>query len=288
VQSEIRDLKTFSSGRFCAWKMSEVDESILREFMTISGSSRDSAHSYLERTNGSLSRALDNFYTEQGRIDSSTVTARPKRQKVAPTKNSGMMKEIDGFFNQYACGEDPQIDPSGITRLSLDLGIDPLDVVWLYIAYECDAQCMGFFSRPEWVKGMVALDASDVYSLRDSIPYIRTKLREDANIFREAYTFSFKFSLEPGARNLSTETAIELWKLMLPFSGWTLHSQWIEFVDEQISLHKNRAVTRDLWVQMIRFMHVFPTAVSIDAFDSVDSAWPNLIDEFCERIINKK
>jgi hypothetical protein len=74
---------------------------------------------------------------------------------------------------------------------------------------------------------------------------------------------------------------------LLPFSGWELHHEWIEFAHEQSTLHKNRAVTRDLWIQLIQFMQQYPNKATVNAFNPTDSAWPNLIDEFCERIKDK-
>ena len=262
--------------------MVEVDESILREFITISGSTREEARRYLRSSSGSLSRALDSFYSDRAQVDNSSVTARPKRQRTAPTKTITTMRDIDSFFSVYAA-DGSQIDPAGITRLSSDLGVDPLDVIWLYIACQCDAHTMGFFSKSEWERGMSNMGTGTLKALKESIPDIRTILHEDPVLFKRVYAFTFKFSLEPGARNLPTDTAIELWKLLLPFSGWSLHEQWIQLVTEQSGNPKYRAVTKDLWSQLLDFISQYRTLEAIRGFDSSNSAWPNLIDEFCDR-----
>ena len=268
--------------------MVEIDESVLREFMTISGGTRAEARRYLTNNNMSLSRALDSFYCDHTQVDNSPVTARPKRQKTAPPKTISTMREIDDFFSTYACADGHQIDPSGISRLSGDLGVDPLDVVWLYISWQCDAHTMGFFSKTEWEKGMSAMGTGSLHSLKEFLPEMRTSLREDPRIFTKVYTFTFKFSLEPGARNLPTDTAVELWKLLLPFSGWSLYEEWIQLVTEHSGHTKYRAVTKDLWSQLLDFIRDYPNLEAIREFDSANSAWPNLIDEFCERHKPKK
>ena len=109
--------------------MVEINESVIREFMNISGASRENAQRSLQIYNGSLSRALDSFYAEHSQVDVSPATARPKRQKTAPPKTITTMKEIDNFYAVYESREDGRIDPQGISRLSSDLGIDPLDAV---------------------------------------------------------------------------------------------------------------------------------------------------------------
>ena len=275
--------KLFSFSEFCAWEMVEVDESTIREFITISGGTREEARFYLESHTGSLSRALDSFYSDHAQVDTSPVTARPKRQKTAPPKTITTIKEIDNFFVAYAAPDAVQMDPSGISRLSSDLGIDPLDVVWLYIACQCDAHTMGIFSKAEWDRGMSSMGTGSVTALKDYIPEIRNILRDDSVTFKKVYMFTFKFSLEPGARNLPTDTALELWKLLLPFSGWTLYEDWIQLVIEQSAHPKYRAVTKDLWSQLLDFIREYPSINEVRSFDSINSAWPNLIDEFCER-----
>ena len=280
--------ESFYFGEFCVWKMVEVDESILREFMTISGSTREQARFYLQASSGSLSRALDSFYSDHTQVENSPVTARPKRQKTAPPKTITTMREIDTFFDSYASAEDSQIGPADVARLSSDLGVDPLDVVWLYISCECDAHTMGFFSKTEWERGMSAMGTGNLTALKQFLPEIRTLLHEDSLIFRKVYNFTFKFSLEPGARNLPMDTALELWKLLLPLSGWSLHEEWINLVAELNGNPKHRAVTKDLWSQLLDFMKQYPSGVALQQFDIENSAWPNLIDEFSDRLrINK-
>jgi hypothetical protein len=271
---------TFLFSEFCAFLMSvSPDQSVVKEFMHISGATKSTATRYLLSANSMLTRALDLFYAESGGCSDSPVTAKPKRMKVCP-KSPAISKEIGDFFGAYADEENNLINPDGLARLCADLNIDHLDVVWLSIACACEAETMGYFTKEEWIRGMNALDTVTLDELKLSIESIRSQLSRDFNEFKRVYKFAFSFSLEPGARNISSNTATQLWELLIPLSGWKLGEDWLEFLKTDSVVGK--AITRDIWSQLALLMKEAPDRPALNSLDSENGAWPILIDEFIE------
>jgi len=252
--------------------------------MNISGCNKTTARRCLKASKGSLTRALDSFYAEGGTNanNDSPVIARPKRRKISPTA-SMPENAIEVFFNQYKSTVSGDIEPEGLTKLCADLRIDPLDAVWLCIATECQAKTMGIFTLQEWSRGMNAIDAVDIKELNSEVHSLRNRLKKDTEYFKKVYVFSFTFSLEPGARNISLETAVQLWDIVLPFSGWKLYQKWLDFTRAT----NGKAITRDIWTQLLVLIEQVPDLEALDAFDRDNGAWPVMIDEFFDHITHK-
>lgn len=83
-------------------------------------------------------------------------------------------------------------------------------------------------------RGMTDIGCDTIEGLRDAFPELRSML-DDADSFRDYYTFCFGFAKEPvvGARTLPTEVALQMWQLTL--EGRFLHmSEWNEFLAEKV------------------------------------------------------
>jgi len=263
--------------------MPSNEAAIIDEFMAISGSSRSNAQSFLSKFSFSLTRALERFFSEGGSSQTNSDNSKRRKQSELIRQDS----EFKTFFLQFADPSGKEIGIDGIERLSNLLGTDPLDVVWLVIGYHCEAKSMGLFTLEEWARGMRSLDCPDVNSLRESINLIRSSPESDPAEFRGVYLFAFKFALDPGARNISLETAIALWTLLLPFSGWTLQTDWIAFTHSESIVSKNKAITKDAWSLLLTLMKQIPNRDNLAEFDRDVGAWPVMIDEFYDFLVQE-
>lgn len=258
------------------FKMPSDREKIVAEFMSIAGCDNHDAQRYLEMHNYSLTHGLNQYFQEQ------STEIRTKQKPRSNTVAHIPAGAIDKFFSDFATG--PKIEPDGIERLCGILEIDPLDVIWLVISFRASAQSMGSFTLQEWKNAMTELGCPDVYSLKCKLVSIRESLLVNPDDFKQLYQFSFKFCLDPGHRNLSLDTAVALWKVLLPYSGWNLHEQWLDYVSSEDHHAKGRAVTKDVWTLLLSFAKSVPDAASRDGYDRDSGAWPIIYDEFYDHL----
>ena len=263
--------------------MPNVDPSILREFASISGASEAIADKYLRRYNQSLTHALDGFYAD-GHQPTASVAEVKRRKR---TSKAEADRELFSFYATYAERASDQVTPDGIERLSTDLGIDPLDVIWLVIACHCEAKTMGNFTREEWLRGMRSLDCVSLSDLKESLPPLRETVRSNADELKRVYLFAFQFALDHGARNISLDTAIARWPLLLPLTGWSLSSEWLRYVQSDSVVSKSRAISRDAWTLLLAFAKAVPNRDALTCYDRDGGAWPVLIDEFFDFLVGK-
>jgi DCN1-like protein 1/2 len=256
--------------------MKEVDkQKIVTEFASISGSSLSEAQLHLRKFDYDLQRALNDFY----QIKSS-------RKGVQSRSDKPKLKDISAFFEAYADSDGSSIGPEGISKLSEHLGIDPLDVIWLAIAQKCQCAAMGHFTLDEWTSGMRELRCSCVEELKTGISSLRQQIKSDNGFFRDLYMFSFKFSLDPGMRNLPLDTAIALWDILLPCTQWELGPKWLEFIQSENISRREKAITRDVWSLVVSFAREVPTLASLSRFDRDSGAWPIIFDDFYDFLIS--
>lgn len=256
--------------------MASDQDKILTEFISIAGCNRYDAQRYLDMHNFSLTHGLNQYFQDQN--SDSPV----KQNQRASFKMSVSAAAVDKFFSDFATG--PKIEPDGIERLCEILGIDPLDVIWLVISYRGSAQSMGSFTAEEWKNAMIALGCPDVDSLKENLVSLRESLLRNPDDFKDLYQFSFKFCLDPGHRNLALDTAIALWKVLLPYSGWALHEKWLEYMSSADQQAKGKAITKDVWTLLLSFAKLIPDSHSRDGYDRESGAWPIIYDDFYDQL----
>jgi DCN1-like protein 1/2 len=94
--------------------------------------------------------------------------------------------------------------------------------------------------------------------------------------FKEFYKYVFDFSRDPGFKNLSMETAVGLWELLLSEKCKFLND-WIEFL--QSEKKDQQVVQKDTWCMLLELVQ----STNGDFKNFVDDgAWPSMIDSFCE------
>ena len=225
--------------------------------MSIIGCQEKVAVNYLKRAHWNLEQAIEDFYMSE-----------------ASTVQTVNTQQIESLFNRYKNNQSGYIESEGIQTFCDDLGIDVMDPVILIISYYFKAETMGIYKKEEFIQGMTDLGCDSINKLRDRIPELRN-LTQDINTYRPFYQFVFNFARDCGSRNLSVDTAVGLWKLLLE-DKYTLLDRWIQFLENRDKKHD---ISRDAWNMLLDFLEC--TKHGLDRYDS-EGAWPVLIDEFVD------
>ncbi|KAK1259690.1 hypothetical protein QJS04_geneDACA010293 [Acorus gramineus] len=231
----------------------------VQQFMAITGSSDKVALQALKASDWHLEAAFDIFYSQ------------PHSRSVTDSRH------LEELYNRY---KDPYVDMilvDGITLLCNDLMVDPQDIVMLVVSWHMKAATMCEFSRQEFMTGLQSLGVDSIEKFREKIPLMRVELK-DEHKFREIYNFSFSWAKEKGQKSLALDTAIGMWQLLFAERHWPLVDHWCQFLQDR----HNKAISRDTWSQLLEFAKtVDPLLSNYDA----EGAWPYLIDEFVEYLI---
>lgn len=212
-------------------------------------------------------------------VNESTKRSRPIRQ-VVPSKPKMPSKEVEQMFERYLQaglkdGADAGCDAlqgSAFVALCEDMGIDMEDPVVLVLAWKGQAKNSYQISRDEWARAMTALHVDSLKKLKGTLSSIRAEITEP-EAFKEFYFFVFEFVKEDAATVLSNETAVAYWALLLP--RWALVEQWSRYIAE---VYK-KAITRDVWKQLLYFSQLPP---ALPNYDAEEGAWPSVMDDFVE------
>ena len=255
--------------------MTKYDSNALKEFVSISGAPDSIARTYLNQSNGSLNSALELFYA-----DGHGLSAAPKRQKKT------VDKDFKTMFRKYVSENESEMGIEGIERLAEDMSRDPLDVAWLIFAFRCEAKTMGVFTEEEFIRGVSSLSSPDPKKLACALDEVKFGLTSNRSEFEKLYNFAFKFSLDPGSRNISMEVATTLWNLLLPFSGWGFYEHWLDYIQSESVSQNVKAITKDSWSLLMAFAKRVVDERSLKSFDRDEGAWPILIDEFYDYLVS--
>jgi len=133
---------------------------------------------------------------------------------------------------------------------------------------------MGTYTKDEFCQGMLALGCDSIQALKAKLPELNNEF-DDARKFRDIYRYVFGFAKDPCSRNVSVETAVFLWKLLL-LPKYPLTENWTTFLEVT---EKKHDVSRDSWNMLLDFFEEIQGDIS--NYDE-DGPWPVLIDEFVE------
>ncbi|RWR82826.1 DCN1-like protein 2 isoform X2 [Cinnamomum micranthum f. kanehirae] len=266
-------------------KMGRGHREKVQQFMAITGSSEKVALQALKASDWHLEGAFDIFYSQ------------PQIRSVTDSRH------LEELYHRY---KDPYVDMimvDGITLLCNDLQceqhiyglplvcsqVDPQDIVMLVLSWHMKAATMCEFSRQEFISGLQALGVDSLEKLRERIQFMRSELKDEPNLifsgffpylekFREIYNFAFGWAKEKGQKSLALDTAIGMWQLLFAEKQWPLVDHWCQFLQAK----HNKAISRDTWSQLLEFAKtVEPALTNYDA----EGAWPYLIDEFVEYLV---
>jgi len=186
-------------------------------------------------------------------------------------------KKVEELFDKYKdkdADDEQQIGPEGIEQLCKDIGVDPEDVLVLVLAYHLNAQRMGFFSKTEFISGLQKLSVDTVSKLKGQLSNFRRDLDDQAK-FKEIYRFAFGFAKERETKIIDLATADALLALVL--GNRYPHTEPLRsFLKEQTSY---KSVNLDQWMNMLEFSRTIKGDLS--NYDE-NSAWPVLLDEYCD------
>lgn len=158
------------------------------------------------------------------------------------------------------------------------LKVNADDFAILLFAWKCDAQQMCRFSRDEFLIGMRRLKVESLKQLHARLPELVREVDTHPEQFKEMYRFAYRFALdsEIGQRILSTEMAVQLWKVVFARREIPFLERWLSFVTKQVGL---RGIPKDTWIM---FLHFVDTVQPNFSDYSAEEAWPSLIDDFVE------
>ncbi|KAI5674540.1 hypothetical protein M9H77_14904 [Catharanthus roseus] len=231
----------------------------VQQFMAITGSSEKVAIQSLKASDWHLEGAFDVFYSQP--LSRSHTDSR----------------HLEELYNRY---KDPYADmimADGITLLCADIQVDPQDIVMLVLSWHMKAATMCEFSKQEFIGGLQSLGVDSLDKLKEKISFMRSELKDEQK-FQEIYNFAFAWAKEKGQKSLALDTAIGMWQLLFAEKDWPLVDHWCQFLQAR----HNKAISRDTWSQLLEFAKTVDPGLS--NYDS-EGAWPYLIDEFVEYLI---
>ncbi|XP_013385985.1 DCN1-like protein 3 [Lingula anatina] len=184
--------------------------------------------------------------------------------------------KINALFDQYR-NEPEAMTEDGILKFCDDLGLKPEDFSVLLFAWKCNAEMMGRFSRSEFVSGCKSMRVDSVKGIQGKLPHLLNEVQNKQS-FKELYRWAYKFTLtvEPGQRTLSTEVAIQMWKIVFTQNAPPLLEPWLHFLEKHEGI---RGIPRDTWDMFLHFTEQVGSDLS--NYDESE-AWPSLLDDFVE------
>lgn len=225
--------------------------------MNVMGISSRDATSVLKATNWDLNLALDSMSGASVRIDPLTES------------------KLEAIFEKYM--EDQEtIGIDGTLQYIEDLGYQPEDLVVLALAQFLNSPSTAVFKRDDFIKNWGTQGVSNLEEMQSQMQRFEKLLEEDDSFLQSLYNFTFKYILEEGQRNLSLETAIEYWNLLLSKFDQSHIDLWCKFIAEVHDSH----ISRDQWTMTYEFFKWW-SCHDLKEYDEA-LAWPSLMDTFVE------
>lgn len=230
------------------------------------------ARDYLNRHHWDVNQALNDYYDSVHKQD----------LPYSP--------ELSELFMNYAVttSRGSVMDTDGLIKYIGDLGyeIENLATICLAQLLHCqrltDGITEGQFSYNWQQNGCVTLQ-----QMRKLMKKLDHKLHTDQDYMAQIYNYTFELALDPGAKTLETDTAIQYWTLFFATGQYpvTVMQQmfqlWVSFVQQE------QSISRDTWRMLFPFFKCFSNLQLVkDNYNEAD-AWPYIIDEFHEYLTDK-
>jgi len=240
-------------------KLSREQKDRVKDFISFTGTSESVAIDALKKNEWKIEVAVDNYFNNPSAYPDNTPAVKVDAAK------------IEALFNKYKDATTGNIEYTGITQLTKDIGVDSEDIVMMIIARHFKAKTPGEFTHTEFVEGLISLRCDTTEKLRDKLPSLRAELNEEDS-FKDFYMFMYDYGRPPQQKSLSLDVAIELWQLVLT-SRFRFINHWVEYLKANYKL----AISRDTWALLLEFSRTINDGMN--NYDS-EGAWPVLIDEF--------
>lgn len=190
-------------------------------------------------------------------------------------KEEGTTVLLNDLYIKYKETDVDRIGPDGVERLCKDLGISPLSLAALILAWQLGASEMGFFQKEEFVQGMSNLKVYDLVALRSAISKLEKEASSNQESFNELYKYAFGFCCDTNNRkSIDIESAASMLELVLPHGPHT--KKFSEFL-RKASTYK--VINKDQWNCFLEFSR--NVKADLSNYDN-NEAWPLLIDEFVD------
>jgi len=182
--------------------------------------------------------------------------------------------EIELFFSKYKSLNEDQIGPDEMDIFCQDLGIDANDITLLVLAWHLKSKRLGYFSKEEFISGMIKLRVSDINTLRALLDNVKKNFdKMPADKFLDLYIFSFNYCLmRPSQKILDPLPASIMLKLVM--QGRPHVDKFTQFLVET-----GKGINLDQWKMFLNFSETIEPDFSNY---STDDSWPFLIDEYVE------
>lgn len=285
-------------GLFLCSMVDKKTEEAIAQFCGITGASVRDAKKFMEKYKR-LDVAVDAYYNDPNQFGTAKQSQSHHQQQHQPSTS-----KLTTLYDKYKDPEGEDITIDGTIQMCQDLGVDPEDIVLLAVAYELKSPSMGRWTKQGWTEGWKALGCDSIPAMKACLPRLRDKLAKDSAYFKKVYNHTFEFARTEGARSLAMETAIEFWKLLIPYGlkggalshttqealedggedvrmadvnekGWQdpYTESWFEFMTEK----GGKGVSKDTWNMFHDFIRTIDSR--FDTFDPY-AAWPSTIDDF--------
>lgn len=185
--------------------------------------------------------------------------------------------KLNSLFEAYKDEMEDSILAEGIERLCSDLQVSPEEFKVLVLAWKLNAEQMCRFTRLEFVNGLRGMCVDTIKGVQNRLPEIVNDVRQNPDLFKDLYRFTFKFGLDSPSRSLSTDMAISLWKLVFTVCEPPILGRWLQFLES----HRNmiKGIPKDTWYMFLNFSE--SVGDDLSSYDD-NEAWPCLFDDFVE------
>jgi len=209
----------------------------------------------------------------------SKQTATPPQAPSHDKKESSNLKAIESFFEVYREPREEHIGPDGMLKFCKDLNVELDDAALVVLSWNMNAKTMGFYSKPEWTRGLQQLKVENLEKLKNMLPTLRKSLK--GSDLKQIYEYAFGFAKDPEQKAIDLSTAIQLLDILL-LNSFPIIGKFTTFLKQQDSY---KVMNRDQWVSIYEFCKT----VKPDFSNYDDSAhWPVLFDEFVEWVREQK
>lgn len=192
------------------------------------------------------------------------------------------------LYEKYATKDQDVIEGEGLIRFIGDLDYQLEDLVTICLAnlLHCSNLVDGI-TREQFLTTWTLQECTQLSQMRKVLDELGRKLELDINYMSEIYNYTFNLVLDTNKRTLDVDAAIEYWQIFFQ-PKYPIHvdpsllSSWIDFLREE----NKTVITKDTWQMLLEFFKRFPTKTAIKEDYNEADAWPYIIDEYYEYLLD--
>lgn len=173
---------------------------------------------------------------------------------------------------------------SGISKIADKLDIDACaDIRILVLMHKMGATDQpATITKDEWMHGCSKLQLDSWEGFRKHLPALDTGFMCQSE-FKDFYKFCFQFNREGTHKTLDKELVVGLLELVLQGRvDVDRLSSYCDFLANSEAARSYTRITADQWTSFLDFCH---ECEDLSAYDESTSAWPVLIDEYVEHMM---